>query len=152
MRIAIVGGGPAGAMAAIRLARAGAAVTIFDASHPREKACGGGLTGRALSLIADVVDVAALPAVVVRSAIVEEPVTVRLKADATGVEVTLRDQGLSPGSSLVVLSRASFDKALLDAALARGAQLVAETVIDVARASQMKVRTTVREYAADFLI
>ena len=58
-------------MAAIRLARAGAAVTIFDPSHPREKPCGGGLTGRALALIADVVNVAALPAVVVTSAIVE---------------------------------------------------------------------------------
>jgi geranylgeranyl reductase family protein len=159
MKIAIVGGGPAGAMAAIRLARAGAAVTIFDASHPREKACGGGVTGRALALITDVVDVAALPAVVVRSAIVEEPGMVRLKADTTveadttaAVEVALRDRGLSSDSSLVVLSRAVFDKALLDAALDCGAQLIAEKVIDVARAGQMQVRTAAREYAADFLI
>src|SRR5438128_2273583 len=50
MRVAIIGAGPAGAMAAIRLARAGASVQLFDASHPREKPCGGGVTGRALAL------------------------------------------------------------------------------------------------------
>ena len=153
-------------MAAIRLARAGAAVTIFDASHPREKPCGGGLTGRALALIADVVNVAALPAVVVTSAIVEEPGMVRLKPDATNAEkvvsgfsrtrdvsVDLANRGLSPGSALVVLSRAIFDHALLDAAVGCGAQLVSEKAIDVARTGQaMTVRTPAREYAADFLI
>ena len=40
----IVGGGPAGAWAAYTLARGGARVTIVDGSHPREKACGGGVT------------------------------------------------------------------------------------------------------------
>src|SRR2546422_756100 len=73
MRVAIIGAGPAGAMAAIRLARAGASVRLFDASHPREKPCGGGITGRALALIADVVDLKTLSAVVVKSATVEAP-------------------------------------------------------------------------------
>jgi geranylgeranyl reductase family protein len=145
MKIAIVGAGPAGAMAAIRLARAGAAVTIFDPSHPREKPCGGGLTGRALAVIADVVDVAALPAVVVTSAIVEEPTAV--------ANVDLVDRGRSPASSLVVLSRAAFDKALLDAAIECGAKLIPEKVIDVTRTrAAMTLRTPARHYAADFLI
>ena len=48
MKIAVVGAGPAGALAAGRLARDGARVTVFDASHPREKPCGGGLTAKAL--------------------------------------------------------------------------------------------------------
>ena len=73
MRIAIIGAGPAGAMAAVRLARAGASVTMFDPSHPREKPCGGGLTGRALALVSDVIDIRSLPAVVVKSATVEGP-------------------------------------------------------------------------------
>ncbi|HEY7058835.1 MAG TPA: geranylgeranyl reductase family protein [Vicinamibacterales bacterium] len=47
----VVGAGPAGCIAARDLARAGARVAIIDASHPREKACGGGVTGRALSAI-----------------------------------------------------------------------------------------------------
>jgi flavin-dependent dehydrogenase len=51
MRVAVVGAGPAGALTAYHLARGGAAVTVFDASHPREKPCGGGLTARALDLL-----------------------------------------------------------------------------------------------------
>src|SRR6187551_437441 len=51
MRVSILGAGPAGAMAAVRLARAGGSVTLFDPSHPREKPCGGGLTGKALALL-----------------------------------------------------------------------------------------------------
>jgi flavin-dependent dehydrogenase len=46
--VLVVGAGPAGAWAAYLLARAGARVQVVDASHPREKPCGGGLTGRAL--------------------------------------------------------------------------------------------------------
>jgi len=51
VRVAVVGAGPAGALLAYHLAGGGAAVTVFDASHPREKPCGGGLTGKALALL-----------------------------------------------------------------------------------------------------
>ena len=45
----VVGAGPAGAAAACRLADAGASVLLLDrARFPRDKPCGGGLTGRAL--------------------------------------------------------------------------------------------------------
>ncbi len=44
MRVAVVGAGPAGSLAALRLARAGHRVELFDPSHPREKPCGGGVT------------------------------------------------------------------------------------------------------------
>src|ERR1700719_1669349 len=46
--IAIVGGGPAGAMCGERLARAGYAVTIYDEHLAWEKTCGGGLTHKAI--------------------------------------------------------------------------------------------------------
>ena len=49
------------------LARHGARVTIFDASHPREKPCGGGVTARALALVADAFDPAQCPASVIRT-------------------------------------------------------------------------------------
>jgi geranylgeranyl reductase family protein len=50
--VAIVGAGPAGSAAAIRLARAGASVLLLDkARFPRDKPCGGGLTTRALAEI-----------------------------------------------------------------------------------------------------
>jgi flavin-dependent dehydrogenase len=51
LRAAVVGAGPAGSTLARRLAEDGASVTLFDASHPREKPCGGGLTPRALALL-----------------------------------------------------------------------------------------------------
>ena len=51
MNVAVVGAGPAGALLAFHLARDGAAVTLFDASHPREKPCGGGVTAKALALL-----------------------------------------------------------------------------------------------------
>ncbi|MBI4171585.1 MAG: geranylgeranyl reductase family protein [Actinobacteria bacterium] len=47
--VLVVGAGPAGSTAALRLARAGARVLLCDrARFPRDKPCGGGLTGRAV--------------------------------------------------------------------------------------------------------
>jgi geranylgeranyl diphosphate/geranylgeranyl-bacteriochlorophyllide a reductase len=47
-RIAIVGGGPSGALCGERLASAGFEVTLFDEHLAWEKPCGGGLTHKAL--------------------------------------------------------------------------------------------------------
>src|ERR1700694_844295 len=66
--IAVVGAGPGGCWAACRLARAGVRVALVDGSHPREKPCGGGVTGRALAVVADAVDHAALPRSAIRAA------------------------------------------------------------------------------------
>src|SRR5262245_1223324 len=48
----VVGAGPAGSTAAYRLAKAGAGVLLLDrARFPRDKPCGGGVTGRAARLL-----------------------------------------------------------------------------------------------------
>jgi geranylgeranyl reductase family protein len=53
----VVGAGPAGSAAAHRLASAGASVLLLDrARFPRDKPCGGGLTGRAVRLLPEPVD------------------------------------------------------------------------------------------------
>ncbi|HET7743410.1 MAG TPA: geranylgeranyl reductase family protein [Gaiellaceae bacterium] len=47
--VLVIGAGPSGSATAIRLASAGASVLLADrARFPRDKPCGGGLTGRAL--------------------------------------------------------------------------------------------------------
>jgi geranylgeranyl reductase family protein len=46
--IAIIGGGPAGSLAAANLARAGRKVLLFDEKLAWEKPCGGGITHKAL--------------------------------------------------------------------------------------------------------
>src|SRR4051794_2506240 len=111
--VAIVGAGPAGTRAAYVLARRGARVTIFDGSHPREKPCGGGVTGRALALVADAVDSAAFPRTVIRSARFTHLRASGATADEPAfTEAVVR---LRP-DALVVASRAAFDAALLAAA------------------------------------
>src|SRR5512136_1028725 len=47
--VAVLGGGPAGAFAAERLAEAGLATILFDEKLAWEKPCGGGLTYKAYS-------------------------------------------------------------------------------------------------------
>ena len=155
MRIAIIGAGPAGAMAAARLARHGASVSLFDPSHPREKPCGGGLTGRALALVSDLIDIQALAPVVVRSAVVESPSPSSDMRGANGehADVRLTDRGATAASALVVLSRAVFDRALADAAVAAGARLIPEKVVQVARHTRrMVVRTDRARHEVDFVI
>jgi geranylgeranyl reductase family protein len=50
--VAVIGGGPAGAMAAYRLASAGVRVAILDSQpFPRDKPCGGGIQQRVLQHI-----------------------------------------------------------------------------------------------------
>jgi geranylgeranyl reductase family protein len=109
--VAIVGAGPAGARAAWVLARGGARVTLFDPSFPpscaREKPCGGGVTGRALSLVADALDL-------------DRPsrTPIRRARFINGDNIVPLDD-----DALVVVSRATFDSAMLAAAETAGATL-----------------------------
>jgi geranylgeranyl reductase family protein len=110
--VAVVGAGPAGAVCALDLARAGLSVALLDrAAPPRYKTCGGGIVGRAIeSLDLDI------------SACFERSlnrVEVRL-ADSDAVFAVER----SP-APIVMTMRATFDALLIDAARAAGATLLA---------------------------
>lgn len=142
--IAIVGAGPAGSWAARCLARAGATVAIFDASHPREKPCGGGITSRALDIVGPHV-AAALPHVIPSTAVFED--------ECALAPVPLRTDGFSGASSMAVVCRREFDRALLDAAREQGAELVAERVIGVElERDDVILRTAARTHHARFLL
>jgi geranylgeranyl reductase family protein len=121
---AVVGGGPAGAWAAYTLARRGARVTIFDPSHPREKPCGGGVTGRALALVAHAIDGTRFPQRVIRSARFVD-------SRSGGTAVVPLAAGVESDSPLVVASRLLFDAALLDGARRAGASVTCSRVTNV---------------------
>jgi len=139
--IAVIGAGPAGARAAYVLARNGARVTIFDASHPREKPCGGGITGRALALVADAIDAGSFARTKISSARF-------LRLDAREEASVVLD-----GEALVVASRTDFDTALLAAAERAGAILDRSRVTDVrVDANGVCVVTRSGTRRADFVI
>src|SRR5437773_1476847 len=128
MDVAVVGAGPSGAWAAARLAAAGARVTIFDPTHPREKPCGGGITGRALALVSDVVDCGSFARTPIRWA------RFPLRAGgASGDTSSATESAVVPlgDRALVVASRAAFDGAMLAAAVRAGAVLERVRVRDV---------------------
>jgi geranylgeranyl reductase family protein len=118
--VVVVGGGPAGSWTGRTLARLGARVTIIDGSHPREKPCGGGVTGRALALVDGAIDRAALSRCRIRAA--------RFVESARRVST---DVPLAAGE-LIVASRAEFDGALFSSAIDAGACIVRDRVRDVA--------------------
>ena len=128
--IAVVGAGPGGSMAAASLARRGARVALIDASHPREKPCGGGYTGRALQLLSEHLPSAALESVHIRAArFLDTP----RRGD---VAISLGDQ-----QTLVVASRAVADAALFDAAVHAGATAIRARVVDVERDTAARLTT-----------
>jgi len=119
----IVGGGPAGATAARRLARGGARALVLDrAAFPRNKPCGGGLTWRALKRFPDVE--AALPRIsshAIRRICMEAP---------GGASVAIE----TAEPTVVLVRRLEFDDLLLTMAREAGAE-VAESA-DITRVSE----------------
>src|SRR5690242_611032 len=102
--VAIVGAGPAGSWTAYCLARSGARVTLFDPSHPREKPCGGGVTGRALDVVDGVIPPGTLSSVRIKAA--------RFIDTAQGRSAVVNLPGDRDRPPLVVTSRRDFDGAL----------------------------------------
>lgn len=150
MDVAIIGAGPAGCRAAQLLAARGARVALFDPSHPREKPCGGGVTGRALALVADAVRQAGVPVSVIRAARFLDS----RRGESAVVPINDHgDHGPTGASALLVASRATFDAALLAAAVRAGAVTHASrvTAVDV-DAAGVRLSTTRGTHRADFVI
>jgi flavin-dependent dehydrogenase len=130
----VVGAGPAGSLLAKTLAEGGALVTIFDASHPREKPCGGGLTAKALKV---------LPAEPANDPLpVRHVGACRFESGPAAVEVEL-------GEPVAIGSRREVDAWLLRRATAAGARHAAERVVAV---SPGEVRTASRTERYDVVV
>jgi geranylgeranyl reductase family protein len=117
--IAVIGGGPAGAATAIRAARAGAKVVVFEKGpHGRDKVCGDGLTPRAVGALQEL----EIP--------YEEEAHridgLRMIAGRQRRQLPWPEHGRFPNHG-AVWPRKRLDAHLIDAAEKAGAELVYET-------------------------
>jgi len=135
---AIIGGGPAGALAAEVLARAGGRVTVFEEKLGWEKPCGGGLTQKALLRYPFLLPAAG------------EGKAVREVEFVAGNGPSLRFQLRRP---LVIYSRCDLNGLLLRRAQSAGAEVVEGRIRDLRRAGsgwELQGRNGI--YRADYLI
>ena len=117
-RIAIVGGGPAGATCAYRLAQSGVYPLLFEARPQREKPCGGGLTQRTIRALA----------------FADELNTVCLDAHLFEIIAPNGNRTCVPLSPPVkIVARSAFDGMLRDKASAAGARILYERVRKIDR-------------------
>ncbi len=136
--IAILGGGPAGAFAAERLAGAGLKVTLYDEKLAWEKPCGGGLTFKAYSQYPFLIE-SPTPKRLVRETVLSAP-------GVGEAVVQLQDP-------LVIYSRFDLNRMLLERADAAGAQIEKARVTEIARTdSGWRLRTSGGTAEADFCI
>ena len=127
--VIVVGAGPAGSTAAIRLARAGARVLVADrARFPRDKPCGGGLTGRALRHLPVSVD-----------PVVEE----RVDRFEVGLFYRRRLEHQSARPLLLMTQRRRLDAYLVEQAAAAGATVRDGAKVERVAADESGVRAFV---------
>ncbi len=144
--VAVLGAGPAGAWTARALAARGARVLLVDPSHPREKPCGGGVTGRALALIPAAI-AEEIPCSAIRRARFVD------SSSARSAAVPLDVPAVEFPPDLVVASRTEFDAALLRAACEAGVQHLGARVVEVAAArGGFRIDTTAGSYHAPWIV
>jgi geranylgeranyl reductase family protein len=135
--VLVVGGGPAGAAAAIRAAAAGLTVVVCDkASFPRDKTCGDGLTTTALRLLERL----GLDPSAVDGWERVDDVVLRSPSGRT-VELPLPTDGLYAA----VAPRSTLDAALLDVAARHGAEIRQGAALESLRSCATGVDATVGE-------
>ncbi len=121
---AVVGAGPAGALAARELARRGASVVLIDKSRfPRWKVCGCCLNGAALAILE-------------QAGLRELPGRLGARRLDRWRLCTRAGQAVCPLPDGVALSREAFDAALIEEAIAAGAEFLPETTARMPALSQ----------------
>lgn len=137
-RVAILGGGPAGAFAAEQLASAGLSVLVFDEKLAWEKPCGGGLTYKAYSQYPFLLD----------NSTPKRLVTETTLAAPSAGEVSLRLD-----EPVLIYSRLDLNRMLLERAERAGAQIEKARVTEMSRhGSGWQLRTSSGIADADFCV
>jgi len=134
----IIGGGPAGAIAAEMIARGGERVTVFEEKLGWEKPCGGGLTHKALQHYPFLLPAAG------------EGKRVQEVEFLAGHDASLRFRLRQP---LAIYSRRNLNGLLLCRAQSAGAEVAEDRVLDFRRSgSGWELRGRRGTYRADYLI
>lgn len=137
-QIAIVGGGPAGALCGERLATAGFRVTIFDERLAWEKPCGGGLTHKAIEAYPFLLD-GPEPKKIIRTA---ELISSR------GHRARL--EMIYP---IVIYSRKVLNGLLLDRAVKAGCRTIRSRVTNVRTdGAKVLLKSAQEEHTSDFVV
>ena len=136
--IAVVGGGPAGAMCGERLARAGYGVTIYDEHLAWEKPCGGGLTHKAIEAYPFLLD-SPQPKKLIRTAELISSRGHRARFDMS--------------HPIVIYSRKVLNGLLLDRAVAAGCAAICSRVTKVnTEGPQVRLTAAGEERVSDFVV
>jgi geranylgeranyl reductase family protein len=137
-RVAVLGGGPAGAFAAERLARAGMDTVVLDEKLAWEKPCGGGLTYKAYSRYPFLLENS------VPKKIINETCLAAPRAGAVKLDLD---------RPLLIYSRMDLNRMLLDRAEQAGAQLEKTRVLGIERSGRgWRLKTRHGVLDADFCI
>ena len=137
-RVAILGGGPAGAFAAERLASAGLNVLVFDEKLAWEKPCGGGVTYKAYSQYPFLIE----------NSTPKRLITETILAAPHGDQVSLKLD-----DPLLIYSRLDLNRMLLERAERAGAQIEKARVLEMSRYGRgWQLRTSSGMADADFCI
>lgn len=137
-KVAVLGGGPAGAMAAATLAAGGVETVLLDEKLVWEKPCGGGLTWKAYDRYPFLLD---------------NPVPKRLVTH-TGLDDPRAGRAVVRlARPLVIYSRKELNALLLDRASKNGARLMKEHVHGIERDGDgWKIRTHTEPLRADYVV
>ncbi|MGA2214668.1 MAG: FAD-dependent oxidoreductase [Bryobacteraceae bacterium] len=137
-KVAVLGGGPAGAFAAERLARAGLHTVVLDEKLAWEKPCGGGLTYKAYSRYPFLLE-NSVPKKIISATCLAAPRAGAVKMDL--------------GKPLLIYSRMDLNRMLLERAEQAGAQLEQTRVLAIERGGPgWRLKTRHGTLEADFCI
>jgi len=137
-RVAILGGGPAGAFAAEQLAAAGMNVVLIDEKLAWEKPCGGGLTYKAYQQYPFLID---------------NPSPKRFVTETVLAAPKAGEATLNLAEPLVIYSRYDLNNMLLERAGQAGAQIEKTRVTGMARQGEgWRLETSSGAMDADFCI